>query len=81
MKQNVNAVCEAASQTFVPTRKKKKYKPLSILPISINMEGAVMVGSVVDQKIKVNKTVEVEEYSYGFHDDSFNDVGFDVNFE
>lgn len=55
--------CHVRSGIFTAAR--REYSPLSISSISIEIDSAILIGSVMDQKIKVNN-VTVTEYEDGF---------------
>lgn len=61
-------------------RIKRKYEPISLVSVEMDLSTAILSGSIVENKVSPNE-VEVEEMSAGFADSHGMDVGFDVKFE
>lgn len=59
--------------------KRKQYESMSVFPLTVNYEAALLVASNEIPKVSVNN-VTVEDYSYGFSDGS-GDKGFEVRFD
>ena len=56
------------------------FEGLLLTPVMLPHEPALLAGSVVTAKVAAQK-VTVEDYDFGFADESGKDAGFDVGFD
>lgn len=59
--------------------KKKKYESMSVSPLALDYETALLVESPATPKVSIQENVTVEDYTIGFSNGS-SEVGFEVGF-
>ena len=72
--------CSCASKNAMKAVCKREYIPLLFSPLAIECDNAILTGSVMDQKIKVNE-VKVTDFQAGFDIGDDHQDFFEVTFE